>query len=87
MVGVGIVEWVRLRDVGAGCAVIDEIAGAAYVQENGFLGRLRSTYAAEDCFCYGRIEGRGAVDDYVVRRAEFFDCAEFRECTVHDVYT
>lgn len=51
VVGVGIVEGVRLRDVFAGCAVIDEIASAAYVQEDGFLGRLRTTYAAEDCFC------------------------------------
>ena len=46
MVGVGIVEWVRLRDVCTSGAVIDEIASAAYVQEDRFLGRLRPTYAA-----------------------------------------
>ena len=46
VVGVGIIEWVRLRNVFASCAVIDEIASAAYVQKDGFFGRLRSTYAA-----------------------------------------
>ena len=68
---VGVVEGVGLRDVVACVAAVDEVAGAAEVDEDGFLGGGGATGdAAEDGGADVGLEGGGCVDDDGVGCAE-----------------